>query len=66
MFNKIYKSKSPFYLFNLIPGKTSAYATRDIDVILLIKIKHNVFKNTFVPSGIIERNKLARSYHLEC
>ena len=66
MFNKIYKSKSPFYLFNLIPRKTSAYATKDIDVILLIKIKHNFFKNTFAPSGIIEWNKLARSYHLEC
>ena len=56
MFYKIYKNKSPFYLFNLIPEKTS-YATRNVDCIPLIKIKHNFFKNTFFPSAIIEWNK---------
>ena len=30
MFYKIYKNKSPFYLFNLIPEKTSSYATRNV------------------------------------
>ena len=54
MFYKIYKNKSPFYLFNLIPEKTSSYATRNVDCIPLIKIKHNFFKNTFLPSAIIE------------
>ena len=58
MFYKIYKNKSPFYLFNLIPEKTSSYATRNVDCIPLIKIKHNFFKNTFFPSAIIEWNKL--------
>ena len=58
MFYKIYKNKSPFYLFNLIPEKTSSYATRNVDCIPLIKIKHNFFKNTFLPSAIIEWNKL--------
>ena len=58
MFYKIYKNKSPFYLFNLIPEKTSSYATRNVDCISLIKIKHNFFKNTFFPSAIIEWNKL--------
>ena len=58
MFYKIYKNKSPFYLFNLIPDKTSSYATKNIDCIPLIKIRHNFFKNTFFPSAIIEWNKL--------
>ena len=58
MFYKIYNNKSPFYLFNLIPEKTSSYITRNIDCISLIKIKHNFFKNTFFPSAMIEWNKL--------
>ena len=58
MFYKIYKNKSPFYLFNLIPEKTSSYATRNVDCIPLIKIKHNSFKNTFFQSTIIECSKL--------
>ena len=58
MFYKIYNNKSPFYLFNLIPEKTSSYATRNVDCIPLIKIKHDFFKNTFFPYVIIEWNKL--------
>ena len=58
MFYKIYKSKSLFYLFNLIPEKTSSYATRNVDCIPLIKIIHNFFKNTFFSSAIIEWGKL--------
>ena len=58
MFYKIYKNKSPFYLFNLIPEKTSSYGTRNVDCVPLIKIKYNFFKNTFFPSVIIEWNKL--------
>ena len=59
MFYKIYKNKSPFYLFNLIPEKTSSYATRNVDCIPLIKIKHNFFRNNFFPpSAIIDWNKL--------
>ena len=34
------------------------YAKRNVDGILLIKINHNFFKNTFFPSAIIEQNKL--------
>ena len=44
MFYKIYKNKSPFNLFKLIPEKTISYATRNVDGIPLIKIKHNFFK----------------------
>ena len=58
MFYKIYKNKSPFYLFNLILEKTSSYATINVDCIPLIKIKHSFFKNNFFPSAIIEWNKL--------
>ena len=58
MFYKIYMNNSPFYLFNLIPEKTSSYATRNVDCIPLIKIKHDFFKNTFFPYAIIEWNKL--------
>ena len=58
MFYKIYKNKSPFNLFKVIPEKTFSYATSAADSILLIKIKRNFFKNTFFPSAIIEWNKL--------
>ena len=37
---------------------TSSYATRNVDCIPRIKIKHNFFKNNFFPSAIIEWNKL--------
>ena len=37
---------------------TSFYATRNVDCIPGIKIKHNFFKNNFFPSTIIEWNKL--------
>ena len=37
---------------------TSSYATRNVDCIPLIKIKHNFFKSNFFLSAIIEWNKL--------
>ena len=55
VFNKIHKS--PFYLFKLIPEKTS-YATTNGFGIPLIKIKHNFSRNTFFPSAIILLKKL--------
>ena len=58
MFQKIYKNKSPFYLFNLILEKTSFYATRNVDSIPLIKIKQEFFKSTFFPSTIVGWSKL--------
>ena len=58
MFYKIYKYKSPQYLFSLIPEKTHAYATRNVDNIPCFKIRHNFFKNSFFPSTIIEWNNL--------
>ena len=58
MFYKIYKNKSPQYLFKLIPEKTHAYATRNVDNIPCFKIRHNFFKNSSFPSAIIEWNNL--------
>ena len=55
MFYKIYKKKGPFDIFNLIPKKTSSYATRNIDCIPLIRMKDDFFKNTFLPSAIIAK-----------
>ena len=54
MFYKIFKSKSPQYLFKLIPEKTSSYVTRNAENIPLFNIKHNFYKNSFFPSSIIE------------
>ena len=54
MFYKIYKNKSPQYLFKLIPEKTHSYATRNVDNIPCFKIRHNFFKNSFLPSTITE------------
>ena len=37
---------------------TFSYAMRNVDCIPLIKLKHNFFKNAFLPSAIIEWNKV--------
>ena len=58
MFYKIYKNKSPQYLFKLITEKTHAYDTRNVDNIPCFKIRHNFFKNSFLPSRIIEWDNL--------
>ena len=58
MFHKIFKSKSPQYLFKLIPEKTSSYVTRNADNIPLFNIKHSFYKNSFFRSSIIEWNNL--------
>ena len=54
MFYKIFKSKSPHYLFKLIPEKTSPYVTRNAGNIPPFNIKHNFYNNPFFPSTIIE------------
>ena len=58
MFYKIFKSKSPQYLFKLIPENKSSYVTRNAENIPLFNIKHNFYKNSFFPSSIIEWNNL--------
>ena len=55
LFYKIFKNKSPAYLFNLInPCKKRTLFTQ----IPCFNTKHNFFKNSFFSSTIIEWNKL--------
>ena len=56
IFYKIFKSRSPQYLFKLIPEKTSSYVTRNAYNIPLFNINHNFYKNSLFPSTIIEWN----------
>ena len=58
MFYKNHNNKSHSNLFKLIPEKTPSHATRNVDGIPLIKIKHKFFKNTFFQSATTEWNKL--------
>ena len=58
MFYKVYKNKSTFNIYKLIPEITSSYIMRNTDGIPLIKIRHNFLKITFFLSAIIEWNKL--------
>ena len=57
-YRKLFKNEHPKYLFNLIPVRSTPYATRTVSNIPLIKTKHNFFKNSFFPSVIIEWNNL--------
>ena len=58
LFHKIIKSKSPPYLFILIPSSNRLYTTRNSDNIRPFKVRHNFFKNSFFSSVISEWNKL--------
>ena len=58
-FYKILKSKSPRYLFSIIPTKLRVHNTI-CNNIPLLKIKHNYFRNSFLPSSRVEWNKLIR------
>ena len=57
-FYKILKSQSPKYLYSIIPIHNISYRTRQYNKIPAINVKHDLFKNTFFPSTIIEWNKL--------
>ena len=60
LFYKIYKNKSPSYLYDLIPDRVKFYSARSsqIDNISNIKTSSNFFRNSFFPSTITEWNKL--------
>ena len=47
LFYKIFKNKSPTYLFNLIPARNTHYSLRTSDNIPCINTKHNFFRNSF-------------------
>ena len=58
LFYKVFKTEHPEYLFNLIPVRSTPYATRTAGNIPLIKTNHYFFKKIFFPSAIIEWNNL--------
>ena len=60
-FYKFFNSEHPHYLFKLIPSRSSSYVTRNIHSIPFYKIRHTFLKNPFLPSTIIEWNKLDRN-----
>ena len=47
LFHKIIKSKSPSYLYHLIPKQLTSYSTRNSQNLPPIKANHSFFKNTF-------------------
>ena len=63
MIYKIFKSKSPLYLFKLIPGKTFSCVTRNADNVRYFNINHNFYKNSFFTSSIIEWNNIDPNLH---
>ena len=58
LFYKIIKSKSPPYLFSLIPSSGRLHTARNSGNITLFKVRYNFFKNSFFPTVISEWNKL--------
>ena len=58
VFYKIFKNKSPGYLFDLIPARITHYSLRHSDNIPYLNTKHNFSKKFFLPSTIIESNIL--------
>ena len=47
LFYKIIKSKSPPYLFNLIPSSSRLHTTRNLDNITTFNVRQSVFKKIF-------------------
>ena len=58
LFYKIVNNQSPSYLFYYIPSADRIYNTRNAANVPRIKSKHTCFKNSYIPSTIIEWNKL--------
>ena len=53
-----YEVQSPEYLFRILPSISKAYNTRNNNNIPLFSGKHNFFRNSFIPSTVIEWNNL--------
>ena len=58
LFYKIVNNQLPSYLFDYIPSTDRIYNTRNAADVPWIKSNHNFFKNSYIPSTIIEWNKL--------
>ena len=48
-FYKLFNSEHPYYLFKLIPSRSSSYVTRNIHSIPFFKTRHSFFKKLFLP-----------------
>ena len=57
-FYKVLKNQSPKYIFSIIPKLNRPYSTKNANNIPHFKVIHSFFRNTFLPSVIIEWNKL--------
>ena len=57
-FCNVFKTQSTRYLFEVIPTAKRAYIIRNNNQLPHFKVKHNYFKNSFIPSTVIEWNKL--------
>ena len=55
---KIIKTESPPYLFNLVRNNNRRQITRNLNNLLIFRVNHEYFKNTFYPSAVLEWNKL--------
>ena len=55
---KIIKTESPPYLFNLVRNNNRRQITRNLNNLLIFRVNHEYFKNTFFPSAVLEWNKL--------
>ena len=58
MFLQNTKITSPKYLYSIISTHNMSYRRRQCNKIPVINVIHDIFKNTFFPSTITERNKL--------
>ena len=66
-FLKIFRYKCPKYLFNTIPTSRSIHNTRNTNNILLIKVKHNFFQNSFCGNRMEQTGpKFSQFIKLEC
>ena len=63
-FHKVFKTEHSKYLFDLISVRSAPYVTRTVGSISLIKTKHNLFKNSFFSSAIIEWNNVDPSLRI--
>ena len=57
-FYKIYNNQAPSCLTELIPSRNEAYQTRHVANAPSFNFKHILFKNTFLPSAVLEWSKL--------
>ena len=57
-FYKVFKNKSPSYLFTLIPQSNQLYSTKNFDKMLLMNIKHYFSESIYFHSAIIKWDKL--------